>query len=287
MDLFRFIKYPGSKSLVVPEILKVFKSSGKHILVDVFGGSGSVAFNAQARETVYNDLNKDLSELFKIVQNREPDLKILSHLFLESIDNKTRNHSAREKNRALRTYGPMVLEEMEATCSKRGIHDCNRITNALRTLYDLTISFGGMGDTYATVREKSAFKNLERTVSLLPEASHRMQNWHLGSLDFSEVFKIHDGDGAFFYLDPPYPGKDWYDQPFRAEDYKRLKGDMERTKGSFLLTLDLSDQSIQEIFGKPAFLKSYILRGSATNSQTPVKRHIAFYTNVRMASENS
>ena len=55
---------------MLPDILEIINSSKKTALVDVFGGSGKVLMNAEARVKRYNDLNADLVSFFEQVRNK-------------------------------------------------------------------------------------------------------------------------------------------------------------------------------------------------------------------------
>ncbi|MCL5732355.1 MAG: DNA adenine methylase, partial [Candidatus Thermoplasmatota archaeon] len=74
MSIIRIMKYPGSKVAIVPDIVSEFRRSGMQRFVDVFGGSGLVSLNIGAREIVYNEIDKDLVSLYRIIKSRPDDL---------------------------------------------------------------------------------------------------------------------------------------------------------------------------------------------------------------------
>ncbi|MGP6294293.1 DNA adenine methylase [Caldiplasma sukawensis] len=71
--------YPGGKYYMLPDILKIINNAKKTTLVDVFGGSGKVLMNADARIKVYNDLNADLVNFFEEVRNNRD--KVIEKLY--------------------------------------------------------------------------------------------------------------------------------------------------------------------------------------------------------------
>jgi DNA adenine methylase len=74
----KLIKYPGSKLVIIPDIRRIFLESGEEYFVDVFGGSGSVSLNI-AGKLVYNDINDELCNLFRVIKDRKSTRLNSSH----------------------------------------------------------------------------------------------------------------------------------------------------------------------------------------------------------------
>ena len=83
------------------DILEIFRNSGKKTIVDVFGGSGKVLLNAEAKIKIYNDLNADVVDFFEeIRKNKDSVLEKLNYTlnsrelftrYKEITDDKTEN----------------------------------------------------------------------------------------------------------------------------------------------------------------------------------------------------
>jgi len=255
----KLMKYPGAKTVMLPDIRKVFWRSGAKVLVDVFGGSGLVSLNIDAPSIVYNDIDYDLVMVFMTLQ-RNPRLisEILSDI--------------------------MKLVEI----SKRQYKDGNRISEQGKkykkdeiqifdTLYRFTTSFGGMGSTYSTGNEKSKVAFLKKVRENLDQIEHIVSRWTIENLDFKELMEKYDRPGIFFYLDPPYSGKKWYNSALTVNDYLDLKRRLEKTEAKYLMNIDLSDRKLIRIFGNPSFVKTY--RNENGKPGMIGGRFKAFYTN--------
>ncbi len=248
MKYVRIMKYPGAKKSLLPDIRGIFIRSGCRNFIDVFGGSGLVSLNIRAENTVYNDLDASLYRTIKGLQD----------------------------------YPGQVFEELSTMISNRHTEDISQMgiaKEAALTIYRRSLSFGGYGETYAT-KEKSPFAYLNVTMALFPEITRRIASWRIMCEDFTNVFcKFNDSD-SFFYLDPPYPGKSWYSREFTKRNYVALHECMLKSKGSYLLTIDQGNSYIHEVFGEPAFRKTY-----SKDSGKVSPRKVLFYTNVALEQE--
>ena len=56
--------YPGGKFYMLEDIKEIFNKSGKTTVIDVFGGSGKVLMNLNAKIKIYNDINNNLVNFF-------------------------------------------------------------------------------------------------------------------------------------------------------------------------------------------------------------------------------
>lgn len=274
MEYFRLVKYPGSKGTLLPDIIQVFRKSGLHKLVDVFGGSGAVALNLNADQVVYNDINPDMANLFRTLKNESEDLEDAASLFMDEIVNQTRGRRFENLNATVRQKGNGILVE-----AGKGVRN-RRARKALETIFGLTVGFGGLGDTYSTPREKSPYKSLAKAIESMRNAPAMIEGWTIECMDFRSLVSKWDGPGTFFYFDPPYPGKDWYGTSFLEGDFRDLKKIIDSLSGKYLLTVDAHDTDIEEIFGDPTFIKSYENRNGPRSSSMAPGRLRAFYTNV-------
>ena len=68
LDL-RGLKSIGSKYRIVRVISQALHSTGKTLLVDVFGGSGAVTMNAGFQKRVFNDANEDIVNFYRVLRD--------------------------------------------------------------------------------------------------------------------------------------------------------------------------------------------------------------------------
>ncbi len=273
MNYLRLMKYPGSKTSIIPDIENVFRRSGKRIFVDVFGGSGSVSLNMKFASIVYNDLDPELVNLFRAIQY---DSRLLQDLLFEALD-------AYDFKRGRKTTPSNKIPRSEAVRKpsnpggKPGKAPDTRA--AAQTILRFTMSFGGLGDTYGT-KEKSSKGYLKKTISLMPKISENVSEWTIENLDYRDIINKYDSEGAFFYLDPPYSDRKWYGSNFRERDYQNLMDILRKLKGKYLMTVDAHDELLEDIFGDPDYIKAYDNRNQNPSSGRKPPRMKAFYTNV-------
>ena len=60
-----------NKVYLLPDIIEIFRNSGKKTIIDVFGGSGKILLNTDARVKIYNDLNADVVDFFEELRNNK------------------------------------------------------------------------------------------------------------------------------------------------------------------------------------------------------------------------
>lgn len=266
--LLRLIKYPGSKKTLIPDIKKEFVRSGKKKFVDVFGGSGIVALNIPAAKTVYNDIEEDLVNLFLCVKE-SPDT--LSQLLQDIASRKTKTAEYFRKGNIYSASGNgsgnIVATKTKAKCSA-----------AADTLYRFTSSFGGMGVTYNT-EEKSVQRYAIKTLEQFTEIQNKVSSWTIENMDYRELIEKYDTENTFFYFDPPYHAKKWYDYSFEESDYGELKAMLAEIKGSYLLNLNAEEKVPVSVFGKPNYTRSLPnLNQDLRNAKKPPRKFL-FYTN--------
>lgn len=87
MAVRAFMKYPGSKQLMMSKLLRHIPRQGD-ILIECFAGSASVALNTSYKRYILNDSNKDLITLYKLVHD-DPDavIKETKSLFRSETNN--------------------------------------------------------------------------------------------------------------------------------------------------------------------------------------------------------
>ncbi len=255
------MKYPGAKTVLIPDIMQIFLGSRKRSFVDVFGGSGIVSLNTTIKDVVYNEKDPELSNLFRhLKEHPERIIKILRE---------TVNSGSLPDNNQIRNL-----------CSKPGTIDA-----AFGTLMRFTVSFGGMGDTYNT-REKSTLGYARKTLGQMESITSKVKSWKIENMDFRELFKKYDSPYTFFYMDPPYSDRRWYNYNFTGQDYEDLRVIMTQIEGKYLMTVDRDDDYVYEIFGKPQLTMEYENKNQDTSVGFLPPRVKSFYTNIKVGTQS-
>lgn len=268
MEHLRLLKYPGSKGIVLPELDRLFAKSGATILVDVFGGSGIVSLNLPASRTIYNDINGELVSLFRTLQEDPETIYRTLKEELSVLD------TARRYSQFYSGY------DQSQSGTRRNKTSGSDTNSAWETLIRYSKWFGGMGETYATSKEKSLLPYLARTISDFGRICERVRAWVIENMDFRDLFVKYDSVETFFYIDPPYSGKKWYDYSFSSRDFGDLSRIIGGINGIYVMNLDYGHRDMSRIFGRPTFLRGYRNQNLRESASRGEDRQVSFYTNI-------
>lgn len=216
-----FIGWVGGKKQLRKEIIKRFPADGVKKYVEVFGGAGWVLFGKEPHEKeIYNDINSELVNLFRMVKEHPEALEQEISLTL----------NCREE--FVRRYGqcPEWLTELQRAA---------RMYYLIRVSYGCKITTFGMNN-----RDASIIKNLQAV-------HQRLKNVVIENKPFEEVIRQHDRGDVLFYCDPPYyKAEKLYDicgAPFRREQHILLRELLGSTKARFILSYN-DDPFVREIY---------------------------------------
>ena len=245
------IQYPGGKFYMLPDIIEILRNSGKKTIIDVFGGSGKILLNTDARVKIYNDLNADVVDFFEEVKNNKD----------------------------------AVLEKLKYTINSRELFNRykekteDRTENVFRFFYRNMLSFNGMGGcySYSSIRNKSTA--IFRMKEGIDACYNEIKSWTIERLDFRGLIKRYDSDNSFFYLDPPYHNiNGLYEYELIDNDYIKMKGLLDRIKGKYLLNIN-EDAFVLDVFGEPQIRKEYTNFGVNGRVGSKTKRIELYYYN--------
>ena len=243
--------YPGGKSYMLEDIREIFNKSRKNTVIDVFGGSGKVLLNLNAKIKIYNDINNNLVNFFTELRNNKK-------LLLKKLDYLLNSRELFNK------YREKTSDNLE---------------NAFRFLYINRLSFNGNGKSYSysTKRNKSvALLNINNAVN---KSYNDIKYWTIEKLDFREIIQRYDSENSFFYLDPPYHNiTDLYDDNLKDEDYIDIKNSLDKIKGKYLLNIN-EDKFVLDLFGEPQLRKDFTNFGVNGRNNKKSKRLELFYYN--------
>lgn len=216
-----FIPWIGGKRLLRKKIIELFppKEERKRY-VEVFGGAAWVLFgicSGGGTEVspieVYNDINGELVNLFRIVKNHVKALQ-------EELDNILQSRE--------------LFFDYKDQIRTRGFTDIQR---AVRFYILLKLSYGANMSSFGMKG-----RNLENATKNLEDISKRLKNVLIENRDYSQIIEDYDREDTLFYLDPPYFGTEIYyknkgaDEVMGKGDHENLKKILSKIKGKFILS---------------------------------------------------
>ncbi|MDA2916758.1 DNA adenine methylase [Nitrospinae bacterium AH_259_B05_G02_I21] len=179
------IRWVGGKSRLRKTILE--RIPEHQCYVEVFGGAAWVLFAKEPSPAeVYNDVDGELVNLFRIIQRRPEE-------FLEAF--KLMLHSRQTFDSFIAT-DPYWLDE---------------VTRAIRYYYLIKSSFGGRMVHYGTATTRRRFINMESIRETVYGAHQRLEHVQVEQLTYELCLERYDRPHTFLYLDPPY----WEDEAYR------------------------------------------------------------------------
>lgn len=220
-DLSLF-KYPGGDAFLLPYLRGMIPPHTCY--VEVFGGSGKLLLNKPpSRVEVYNDIDGELVNLFRVVKNRETFRK-----FMDLLD--------------MVLYSREIFYEYLRRL-REGVGDS--VERAVYLFYTLNASFDGEGESFSTSRKKNMATRFFNVVGKLRKIHRRLKHVVIENLDFREVIPKYDSPQTFFYLDPPHlytstEKESYYSVGFTDKDYLDLLNLLDKIEGKFLLKQTLS-----------------------------------------------
>lgn len=197
------IPYIGGKHRLANRLVEKCHATGADVFVDVFGGSAAVLLAAHGKfgKLIYNDVDGDLVNLFRVVS--DPESRVM--LF-----------------RLLRWLPPSrrVFEDDYQKYLAGGHSFCrvsDPVERARRTLYRHLFSFGGKvrnGGFAISYNGQSQIKEVVRyrnTLRKLARVGRLFRNVLIENEDFSETVRKHGSrEQICLFVDPPYDGHDRY-----------------------------------------------------------------------------
>lgn len=219
-----FFRYIGGKHYMLNHILELLDYS-KYCYIELFGGSGKVLLNKQPHKVeIYNDYNKDLYNLFKVVRDNYKE-------FIDKLENIP--------------YCEEVFKEFRVS------NPVNDVDKAIKTFYLFNCSFGGNGRSFGFSYDKNeagVYSNKVKNLGLIKE---RLKNVTILNKDFKRILKsIENKDNIMLYADPPYyDAEHYYTTTFSKQDHHILAEYLNKAKYSVMLSYYYFD-GIEDLYPK-------------------------------------
>ena len=205
-----FMKWIGGKKLLRKQIAERLPEKMEQY-VEVFGGAAWVLFYKEryAAKEVYNDINSELVNLFRMVKyHPEAVEKELEYML-----------NSRE----------MFLDMRDADVSRK-----TEIQRAARYFFLIKASYGAKLTSFG-----GAQRNVLKTGDL-QRVQQRLSKVVIENKSFEHLIRARDGEGTVFYCDPPYyQAERYYDMGgpgFGREQHILLRDTLREIRGKFLLS---------------------------------------------------
>lgn len=219
------LRYFGGKAKLARSIIPYLPDH--HCWVDLFGGAANmtIAREQPSKVEVFNDKDGDLVNFYMVLRKQKEKL-------LEDL-------ASLPTSRYL--YETWLREEMPKDPYER----------AVRYFYMLRQSIIPMPNQpsgWRAGKVKNAAADYQSSIAKLDAFEKRFRKVMIECLDFREVIKRYDGPDVFFFVDPPYVGREnCYKGGFREEDHAELAEMLKHIEGKCLVTY----------YGDPLVLELY------------------------------
>jgi len=223
----RALKSIGSKFRIMNHIKEALTDAGGDLLVDVFGGSGSVVMNAGFYKRVYNDADGDLVNFFRVL--RDDDLRPALMRRLRWI-----------------TMSREEFDEIDREYRKggRSFEHLDPVTRAFFTFYRSNYSYGGKmrdGGFSVSAQDRTFIKEAKTFRSRLKNLADIADHWRdtcLENLSYQEIVETYGKrPNAVLYCDPPYFGTErYYSRTITTADHVFLAEQLNNCQASAVVS---------------------------------------------------
>jgi DNA adenine methylase len=237
------IPWMGGKRRLADRLIPLFPPH--ECYVEVFAGGAALFFMRQqpAPVEVLNDINGELVNLYRVVQNHLEEL----------------------------------VRQFKWALSSRQIFDWQKHTRpetltdvqrAARFFYLQHHAFGGRvtGQTFGTATTGPAI-NLLRIEEKLSAAWQRLSGTYVENLPWLECAERYDRPHTFHYMDPPYWKMQGYGMDFEFQNYEKMAEFMRRCKGRVMVSIN-DHPDIRQVFEGFHFEGVNIRYSNANNRQS-------------------
>lgn len=251
MNHYPIIPWMGGKRRLADRLIPLFPPH--ECYVEVFAGGAALFFMRPqpAPVEVLNDINGELVNLYRVVQNHLEE-------FVRQFKWAMSSRQIFEWHKVAR---PETLTDIQ---------------RAARFFYLQHHAFGGKvsSQTFGTATTAPAV-NLLRIEETLSTAWQRLSGTYIENLPWLDCAERYDRVHTFHYMDPPYWKTAGYGVDFQFENYERMAEFMGRCKGRVMVSIN-DHPDIRRVFSAFHF-ETVDIRYTTTNqrqSQADVSREL-------------
>jgi DNA adenine methylase len=222
--------YLGGKRNLARRLVTLISTIPHDNYVEPFVGMGGVFLRrtTRPRAEVINDLSKDVTTLFRILQRH----------YVPFMDLLKWQITSRAEFERLVAVDPETLTDLE---------------RAARFLYLQRLTFGGKvaGRNFGVDWRSPGRFDVTKLAPLLDELHERIAAVKIERLPYAECIRRYDSPTTLFYLDPPYWGceADYGAGTFERADFQRMADQLSAIAGQFILSINATDGA-REVFAR-------------------------------------
>lgn len=218
------IRWFGGKHYLAKDIIPLMPQH--HCYVEPFAGGGHVLTQKEpSRVEVYNDLDGDLINFLMTLRNSKESL-------LEALE------TLPSSRLLAKTWSEQPLPE-------------DPFERAVRWYYLLrhvVVPCNGVKSGFRSGKIKSTAFDYQNSVVRLEQFERRLRNVNIEMLDYKECIERYDGENTFFFIDPPYVGREkMYKGQFNEQAHRELAELLRNIKGKALVSY-YPDPLIEELY---------------------------------------
>lgn len=177
--------YYGGKHYIAREIISYFPNH--RTFVDVFGGAGNIILNKpQSPVEVYNDLNDEVVNFFRVLRDHKE--KLIEKLKLTPCSRKEFLNCLEPSDDPIEQARRTFVKQFQGWSGKQVLTPGN---------WSYSVSSVSRGISATVAHFYSGIENLDFVVN-------RMRMVQIECLDFRDIIKRYDTPETLFYNDPPY-----------------------------------------------------------------------------------
>lgn len=209
----------GGKRKLAKRLVAIINQVEHLCYAEPFVGMGGVFLRRTHRSKceIINDLSKDVSNFFRVVQKHPNEL--IKHLKLKV--------SSHDEFYRLKAIPPDSLTDIE---------------RAARFIYIQKLAFGGkaQGQDFGMSTTGNARFSTKRVLPAIERLHNRLTEVQIQCLDWQDFIRRVDRKHTLFYLDPPYFGHedDYGKELFDRSQFTKMATLLSTIKGKFILSIN-------------------------------------------------
>lgn len=207
------LRWFGGKYYLAQEIIS--RIPAHHCFIEPFSGSGQVITQkTKSKVEVINDIDNDLINFLMVLRNQKDEL-------IEALSTLPTSRFLTE----LWMREPMPEESFE------------RAVRFYYILRQTIVPANNIKSGWRSGKIKNTAFDYQNAVARLDAFEGRLRNVMIECLDFREIIKRYDSPESYFYIDPPYVGREsYYKGGFSESDHIELAEMLRTIKGKALVS---------------------------------------------------
>jgi DNA adenine methylase len=241
MPSYCIVRYIGSKNRMAPLIAKRLHATGRDTMVDVFGGSAAVTLNAGFQKRIYNDIDGDLVNLFRVLADPPLRRQLLKILRWQPLSRRIYTDDYKGYRANMFSFS----------------HLKDPVARARAMLYRSLLTFGGKmrsGGFQVSTADRPYIKELGKYQSILRtivEIGEFFRSTIIENLPYQKCISLYGKlRSTVLFIDPPYPElQRYYSCDFTEADHVFLAQQLVETPAPVVCTFYDTETVSREALG--------------------------------------